>query len=359
MNPRRILLLFDNSNDANWGSQATSHALRSLLSEAFPEAQIIGVERSAARPASGLRRRLCEWLGPRAAIAQNSRAKTFHWLTESWRAELNGSDLIVVNGEGTLHTQKQATRWLTVLALLPKVTQAPIWIVNSSLEITDAAETPLFTAALGTAAHLALREPISFRLAASLGLDPVQSADCAFLAEPAREDVAERLGVRRPYAVVTGSALVGRWPAETQRAALERLQAEGLNVVWTASERNDIENFRSLRLDLPLITNEDAEYREYMRLVADSEILVGGRFHPLIFAATAGVPFVATGSTTRKIQGLMEMLGSERCFARMDDEASLTGAIGFALEERDGIRTGLLERSSSLRLLARANLPVR
>jgi len=47
MAPSRILFLFDNRRDANWGSQATSSELFRLIEERYPKAEIKAHDRFA------------------------------------------------------------------------------------------------------------------------------------------------------------------------------------------------------------------------------------------------------------------------------------------------------------------------
>src|SRR5687767_11885215 len=98
----------DNRGDANWGSQATTNGLVSLLEERFPEAKIVGLPRSVAKP-EGRARKWTEKWAPQ--VMRSGRYDSFkgRWvmkkLTASWEQEYADADLVVVNGEGTLHPQ--------------------------------------------------------------------------------------------------------------------------------------------------------------------------------------------------------------------------------------------------------------
>jgi hypothetical protein len=128
MATERILLLMDNRADSNWGSQATTSALVMLLNARFPGAEVRGVPRSACRPENGIKRSLA------TALVQKGSRWALDALTRSWKQDFEWADLVVVNGEGTLHPQPQALRWVCSVTQLAHQMDKPYWVVNCSLK---------------------------------------------------------------------------------------------------------------------------------------------------------------------------------------------------------------------------------
>lgn len=167
----------------------------------------------------------------------------------------------------------------------------------------------------------------------------------------------DRLGIRRPFAVMTGSASIAEWPLESQCAAVETLQEAGLDILYTASDPKDEANFARLGADITLATHRDMDFRMLTAVQREAEIVVGGRFHPTILAALVGTPFVAVPSNTQKMSGLMEMLGAEALLCPFEESARLPEVIRGVLAQRPAWSDRLRARSADLANLAGLNVP--
>ncbi len=351
MSYHRILLLMDNRADSNWGSQATTTELVRLLKRHHPKAEIRGLPRSVTRPKNALLRRFVETAAPAAipwAGAETGLgAEAVRLLTEPWRADVEWADLIVVNGEGTLHPQKQANRWLAALAEIGR-SGKPIWIVNCSVQFVGDSNEPLYKSVLERAQRLVVREPVSYRELTGCGLKAVLAADCAFCAVPMSTENLENLIPNQPFVAITGSAAVKRWPVPAQIAILEFLADLGLKAVYLSSTEEDEHNHRLLskQIEIPLLTHHQLGYGEVIELISRSHLLVGGRFHPIVFAALSGTPFVAVESTTAKMAGLVEMLESRDMLFKLDDLAGQRAAVRKALAGSTKIRSTLRRLAS-------------
>lgn len=361
--PRRILLAMDNRQDRNWGSQATTNALVDLLRTRFPEAKIRGVPRSATSPGKPLRY-LCERLGPRILERQDWSSKmsrlALFLTTFKWSKAAAWADLVIVNGEGTLRPQNQAFRWLPALSWIQQQTKSPMWIVNSSISFQGSSYQRMFERFLSCADYIALREPISFSQVVGAGFDAVQASDCAFLATPKSssrvDELATKLG---DFVVLTGSSSIDRWPEEIQRQLVSSLQSQGLSVVYATSTTVDDRNYRRHHSHLPLISSRDYDYQELMEIQSRSKLLVGGRFHPTIFAAVTGTPFVSIGSNSHKTLGLMQMLGTENLLVPFDDLSVQIAAVNGALARSEEHANSLKGRAKQCAELALRNVPVK
>jgi polysaccharide pyruvyl transferase WcaK-like protein len=349
----RILLLMDNRGDSNWGSQATTNALVSLLQTRFPSAELRGVPRSACRPSGQLAR----WLA--TSLVQRGSSWALDRLTESWRADFEWADLVVVNGEGTLHPQPQAVRWACAVTGLAKRYSRPYWVVNCSLRCVGDPSERVFRDFLSGAEHVAAREPASFREMESLGARAVQAADCAWLTEPAPIEEARaivaRAGIEGDFAVMTGSASVHKWPIGHQKKVIETLNWLGLRVLNMHSDRKDEENVARLCPE-HVVSHKEASYRQMTAVQSLAHIVVGGRFHPTILAALVGTPFVAVPSNTHKMGGLMEMLDAEELLCDFASLEKVVPTIERVLGEREKWASHLSTRSRDVAPLAHLNV---
>jgi hypothetical protein len=82
----------------------------------------------------------------------------------------------------------------------------------------------------------------------------------------------------------------------------------------------------------------------WFQRLSSADIIVTGRHHGVYLAVVAGLPFVALGSNTFKIEGLLKDLDMQLAFAH--DIAGIERARSWALERRDHF-VGLLDRLTS------------
>ena len=183
----RILIMNDTSKVPHHGCIATSQGLRALVRERFPDASI------QARPVRT--RRVLEFLPVRTIERQFARNSGF--LKDA------APDLLIVNGEGSLHAggRKIRSRSGAFLFRLLEAERAmdlgsDAWIVNHSLYATRPDYMEVVRRVYPRLGRAAVREPLSLETFRRLALpEPVQAADCAFLADPLAGVVAEMMNL--------------------------------------------------------------------------------------------------------------------------------------------------------------------
>jgi polysaccharide pyruvyl transferase WcaK-like protein len=281
-------------------------------------------------------------------------------LTFSWEEDAKWSDLIVVNGEGTLHPQPQALRWIGAVTAIARKYNKPYWVVNSSISCRGDKTEAIFRSFFDQAQYVAIREPVSHREIAQPVSSAISAADCAFLTVPSSQDealdIVRRAGVKGPFAVVTGSASVDRWPVDHQREVIGYLKSLGLEVLYMHSDRRDTNNLRALNIELPTVSHKDASFQQMAAIQSLAQIVVGGRFHPTILSALVGTPFVAVPSNTHKMTGLMEMLESKELLCDFASLNGLTQKIGKVLKDRDQWSDRLREKAAHAKQYALLNV---
>lgn len=193
-------------------------------------------------------------------------------------AILRSVEAVVVNGEGTIHHGRG--RHLLAILRTAQALEVPTYLVNAVLEACDDDRD-----VLDQLTDCTVRDAASSAYLTRLGVphrivfDSILEAD---FVEEARVDLAGKIVVTDWHGA---RADVG--------AALQRLQAEfGDGAVWYPLEHPD----------------QAAHWSQALADLRAARLIVTGRHHGVCLAAMAGVPFVACGSNTWKVEGLLACL---------------------------------------------------
>jgi colanic acid/amylovoran biosynthesis protein len=244
-----------------------------------------------------------------------------------------GADLVVSMGGGYLNARAGLTGHQNVLfvllpALIAQRAGVPVVFAPQSFGPFPArVQRRLVAAVLRRSPLVLAREALSADQLAACGLpaDRIgRAVDSGFAFAPAeRPDWRARLGVGPDVPLLGLTAR--RWldPAGQdayERALAEvvdRVQARGLRVVLIPQvstgylgdddvlvERRIAAHCRTA----PLAVEEGADYRALHSLYGECTLLIGTRFHSVIFALTSGVPCAAIGYE-HKTAGIMAELG--------------------------------------------------
>lgn len=244
------------------------------------------------------------------------------WTREKGFAEaLASADLVVINGEGTLHHGREAGRTLLNVIPAAKAAGVPVAVINALWQDNP----PEWLDLLSGAALIATRDP---RSAAELaGLDQVRTLPDLSLSAGADPQPGPR---DRLY---VGDSV--RW--STRRAlalAAKRLKVDAMlptktraSGVWTGKPFGPWLSalyHGAAPFGLPplqLAATED----EYLRLLGRARMHVTGRFHGICLSLVTGTPFLATGSNSWKIEALLADAGLPKSRGVAEaDLASLT-----------------------------------
>jgi len=231
------------------------------------------------------------------------------------------ADLIVVNGEGTLHGVSDNVRGLLYFAYaaaqrLGKRAQ----IINHSCypedtaTLTDPVANGLYKRVYETLEYAAFREHISYGLMRQIGIEGALAFDSLPLTAKAMADVLPKTRERR--VVIAGSA-----SADDRTAAAFAEYAR-----WAASEGWDVAVLTGARAfpsgDEAAFTRALTRYglpagaeivqaqslQQWLGEIARAGIVTTGRFHHSIAAFATGAPFVAASSNTAKTNAIMQLL---------------------------------------------------
>ncbi|HYE03072.1 MAG TPA: polysaccharide pyruvyl transferase family protein, partial [Phycisphaerales bacterium] len=314
---RRVVLLNDTSMIYHWGCTGTSTAVRQTITAlgheletvplgAVPETSAPRTWRDFGSPAflAGLQRRHPDVLGA-----------------------LERAEVVVINGEGTMHGL-----WWQPLVLLYLAYAArkhlgkPVQIINHSwfpqdtAALSDAGAYALYLRVYRELDFVAVRDRLSHALARACGLEPVRSFDCLPLAVARhwRRAANDRDGTGAGGSgagpgpvVVSGSVSWGDWLAGPLEQLVRRLTAAGTPVtVLTGARTSPAPEDAALAARLRGAGAELVEagsLDRWLDAIAAGAALVSGRFHHSIAAACVGTPFVPLASNTPKMRALREI----------------------------------------------------
>lgn len=235
----------------------------------------------------------------------------YHAVTEA--------DVIVVNGEGTLHRINPApVNLLYLMYACRKFLGKPVHLINHSFfptgseQAEDGADS-LYRGIAATLTRIVPRETASAAVLQRLGLNATQGFDCLprfihrhrFTATPAPEG---------PL-VLSGGVTLSQQGAAKMASALAPYAAAGRKVQFLTGAksfpaREDATAFEAMRAVLPQLEWVDAPTMEaWLQTLAQASCLISARFHHTIAAATLGTPVISFPSNTPKVPAICAMFG--------------------------------------------------
>lgn len=228
------------------------------------------------------------------------------WAADAgFRAALRDADLVVINGEGTMHHGRPAGARLLEVVDHPDC-RAPVAVVNALWQGNpDAWLGPLSRCALVSARDGQSRDEIAaagiaVRLVPDLSLSAGASAQPGPRAGLIVGD-SVRLSTRRALALAArrlgARALV---PTKTRRSALWR--------VWPTGPLLSALYHGAAPFGLPPLRLA-ADEAGYLALLGHAEMHLTGRFHAICLSLVTGTPVLAVGSNSWKVQALIAEAG--------------------------------------------------
>ncbi len=262
-----------------------------------------------------------------------------------------GADLVVINGEGSLHDNSPAVLNVLEIASRRRELGRRTALVNSSWFAND----PASTRGLAAFDLVAMRDPRSRQEVAAAGIATLEAPDLAV-----REGMARR--PREPWHEGAGLVMVSdSTRAEKTRVLRELARKRGwtyLPVLYPpvvprpgAKSRKIWKKCRMARMMGPLagwlmspryyahlIGAPDLE--SYCRKLVESGGVVTGRFHTACLCVALGVPVVVVSSNTPKIEALLTDAGLDltKRATTMDGLQGMTGVPAYSPQELELLR---------------------
>lgn len=360
-----VLFVNDTSSGTNWGSQATSKALRKLILDAdsniratrykstlrkfesnphldarqYLPSAIRNFAESALRfdlPGMYNSTRFKDALPRRyAQFEEYADAALEGGVFESTLDRISEVDTLVINGEGLVYTSEdRCTRHLFFLAYIAKeLLDTECFVVNLTIDPYDDTILKMAEKVLPMVDGVVFREPVSAQKYGNLcqtsssGADPVFSMRNYNSRQEMIEDYDKgKIDVRpygdrdfdpsEPYVCVAGSS---KFPTESSynvegyRQLCGGLKNMGIQVLLIVSAKSDEKLLApvSEEMDVSML-GLNVSIEDSLKVMSNSSLYIGGRYHPMIFSAKGGVPIIPLSANTHKIEGLLQLLNLDR-----------------------------------------------
>lgn len=221
-------------------------------------------------------------------------------------AAMEAADVVVVNGEGTIH--HNSVRALAVLALARTALDLGKKVVLMNATIQGMAP-ELLKNVLPGLALLHVREPASLRVVNELGVEAVCTPDIAFLAMDEESELAPKLLDAEMHILVTGGVNVS---AQTLDVLFQAVEATGHRPVYLAiGDGGEMDIARQVcgERGVALVDAGKLGVKQVAPFVRQFPAAISGRHHINVFLMRAGVPFVPLPSNSWKVHETLRMVG--------------------------------------------------
>ena len=261
--------------------------------------------------------------------------------------QLASADLVMVNGEGTIHHLTQPSVILLYIAYVTrKYLNKPVQIINHSpypvanpqlQELTN----HIYAGVYKTLDFAGIREHISQSHMGKLGIQSTLTFDCLPLSLE-EEGLLLPKHEKENYIVISNSVSFPRERVEDLVGVLKALSKTGLEpVILTGAKSHpalDEQNFLAwldeYRNELSWRIVSPDNLVAWYRYIAGARLLISGRFHHSIAAYFQNTPFVLMASNTPKNVALSETLMTDKPID-YSDEKFAESLLGSALEKLD------------------------
>ncbi|ARN73055.1 polysaccharide pyruvyl transferase family protein [Oceanicoccus sagamiensis] len=268
---------------------------------------------------------------------------------------IDETDLVVVNGEGTLHRLSKGSMTLLYLIYLSKqFMKKRVLLINHSVFPNGGTERGdfdgIYKLALSALDDVVIREPLSAEFYSSAGIRFRQGFDSLPL-YIGRYDL---LGIRNEVLDQQKILLCGgiHYPEAVIKTLVEQLSAYkkdysfefvlGGKAHLAQEDAVICEQFQKAGLDIKLVTAGSFEH--WCRVIASAAVLISGRFHYSIAGLALGVPCITFPSNTPKVQGVYQLLEEDGYLKWSDTDFenrfkqlltdALNGELGLSEEKR-------------------------
>lgn len=217
--------------------------------------------------------------------------------------DLKNSDLVLVNGEGTIHHSQIRAKQLVKIAKYSKQLNKKVVLINSTIQDNDND----IIENLKYFDLIFVRESLSKKELEKYGIKSEVVADMTFYNQFNKSFKRDKIGVTDSVFVDVTQKLFNLYLSDIEKY-------EYLPILTYPKFDNSFKDFlRKIKFYyfnqnkrfFKFYTNN---YDEYITKIAQKEFLITARYHSLCFAIKTKTPFVAIKSNSFKIEGLLQDL---------------------------------------------------
>lgn len=245
---------------------------------------------------------------------------------EKIKQEILSSDIVIVNGEGSIHHDSIAGIPLLDVASFCSEYGIKTALVNCIFQkMSD-----VNPSKLNDFDFISVRDSFSQNELSKLGIESIVLPDLTFYSQPKYVDTRKRFGWMYTCSVNIEKSIElsklsrkkengffepiiygkGDWEANVGKQTIySKLKKLGLKSflikskdrIFALSQSNKFERF-----------SKTYTHNEYHDLISQTEFIISGRFHSVCFAINSMTPFVALTSNSHKIEALINDFGLSR-----------------------------------------------
>lgn len=334
----RIAYFVNSAKSINWGGQATSKGIKTLVEKTYPDAEFIPLDLPPF-PLNKFRIVRTIWEKKLAkAILKDNHEGVVKYLRKLNIDEsfFDGFDTVCFNGEGAIHAK--SGHLIRLMGMLYEYKQRGAF-VSALNQTVDLGDNDLIKAVVkkvySMVDYLAVREPVSQRELEKLGLFPDLVADAAYalgaFSKEKTDSLISDLNLPKKFVAVTGSSFLARNRSSVKLMdrLLNKIEAfyVDIPIYFLANTKTDMYLAKKLKEKYGFsIFSVPEKHDRAMAVIAKAYIVIGGRQHPNIFAAMQGVPFIPLQGNTHKMEGVVELLKYPMDVLSWKDDAEFENA---------------------------------
>jgi polysaccharide pyruvyl transferase WcaK-like protein len=244
-----------------------------------------------------------------------------NWLeNKSFLDSMSKSDIVIVNGEGTLHhSQPRAKALVTIAKYVKDKLNIPIVLINATYQDNgkEIAELIKYFDLIFVRETLSLKDLKQYNIKSEVvpdmtfyskyDLSDKNHCDVIGVTDSVYIDLSEKL---YNYSLKNGYSYL---PALTN----PKFRMDSIKNILRYAKYNIYKNIKFILKKLGYKLNHQSirmfyyidGYSNYIQKIADLKFLVVARYHSLCFSLKTLTPFVAIKSNSHKIEGMLEDIG--------------------------------------------------
>lgn len=315
----RIAYFINTFKSINWGGQATSSGIKYMIEKNYPNAEFVPLTLPDLpfKKIKILRKYYEKKL--LQAILNDDFTNVYYYLKKMNISNTIFEDFthVCFNGEGAVHYKSGHIRVFMGLLYIAKKQGKIVAAINQTIDLNeDKRLETLLGKVYNSIDFVSVREPISYDYAKKIGIQSVQLIPDAVYGLPKMVETeiherVKRYALPKKYITVTGSSILKRDKkslAQMRKVIQYIDEYFQIPIVYMANAKTDIWLAHKLKNEFKLsIIEPPVKYQDAMAIIATSEILIGGRQHPNIFAYMYNVPYVPFSGNTFKNEGVAKL----------------------------------------------------
>jgi polysaccharide pyruvyl transferase WcaK-like protein len=319
MKKMRIAYFINTFRSINWGGQATSSGIQYMIDQAYPEAEFVPlILPNLPFKKIKILRKYYEYSLVKSILLDDLEQVYYYLKKMNIPSTIfDGFSHICFNGEGAVHYKSGHIRVFMGLLYIAKKQGKVVASVNQTIDLNeDKMLERLISKVYNSVDFVSVREPLSYDYAKKIGIQNVQLIPDAVYGLPKMNSseiktIVEKYHLPKQYITVTGSSILKRdeRSLEKMKQIIHYAQAYfQMPMVFMANAKTDIWIAHKLKNEFDFIIIEPpVKYKDAMAIIANCEILIGGRQHPNIFAYIYEVPYVPFPGNTFKNEGVAKL----------------------------------------------------